>query len=161
MNALSYSRKDKSSVYFISDAEHGSGLEQGEIQEITATMENFLRGGMAEDLEIYLDDLEKKLRNGGKNTLVLSTILLTEIGAAVYKVIYMAIGECGVEVLQKKYSMQQMREMERMAENFQIIKMLCMEAKKMLMDQRKKSSEVICRQCRSYRTAMPNRICLL
>lgn len=41
MNALSYSRKDKSSVYFISDAEHGSGLEQGEIQEITATMENF------------------------------------------------------------------------------------------------------------------------
>lgn len=82
----------------------------------------FLRGGMAEDLEIYLDDLEKKLRNGGKNTLVLSTILLTEIGAAVYKVIYMAIGECGVEVLQKKYSMQQMREMERMAENFQIIK---------------------------------------
>ena len=30
-------------------------------------MENFLRGGMAEDLEIYLDDLEKKLRNGGKN----------------------------------------------------------------------------------------------
>lgn len=101
MNALSYSRKDKSSVYFISDAEHGSGLEQGEIQEITATMENFLRGGMAEDLEIYLDDLEKKLRNGGKNTLVLSTILLTEIGAAVYKVIYMAIGECGVEVLQK------------------------------------------------------------
>ena len=52
-------------------------------------MENFLRGGMAEDLEIYLDDLEKKLRNGGKNTLVLSTILLTEIGAAVYKVIYM------------------------------------------------------------------------
>ena len=146
MNALSYSRKDKSSVYFISDAEHGSGLEQGEIQEITATMENFLRGGMAEDLEIYLDDLEKKLRNGGKNTLVLSTILLTEIGAAVYKVIYMAIGECGVEVLQKKYSMQQMREMERMAENFQIIKMLCMEAKKMLMDQRKKSSEVICEQ---------------
>ena len=144
--ALSYSRKDKSSVYFISDAEHGSGLEQGEIQEITATMENFLRGGMAEDLEIYLDDLEKKLRNGGKNTLVLSTILLTEIGAAVYKVIYMAIGECGVEVLQKKYSMQQMREMERMAENFQIIKMLCMEAKKMLMDQRKKSSEVICEQ---------------
>ena len=69
-----------------------------------------------------------------------------EIGAAVYKVIYMAIGECGVEVLQKKYSMQQMREMERMAENFQIIKMLCMEAKKMLMDQRKKSSEVICEQ---------------
>ena len=61
---------------------------------------------------------------------LLSTILLTEIGAAVYKVIYMAIGECGVEVLQKKYSMQQMREMERMAENFQIIKMLCMEAKK-------------------------------
>lgn len=59
---------------------------------------------------------------------------------------YMAIGECGVEVLQKKYSMQQMREMERMAENFQIIKMLCMEAKKMLMDQRKKSSEVICEQ---------------
>ncbi len=53
-------RKDKSSVYFISDAEHGSGLEQGEIQEITATMENFLRGGMVEDLEIYLDDLEKK-----------------------------------------------------------------------------------------------------
>ena len=42
------------------------------------------------------------MRNGGKNTLVLSTILLTEIGAAVYKVIYMAIGECGVEVLQKK-----------------------------------------------------------
>ena len=39
---------------------------------------------------------------------------MTEIGAAVYKVIYMAIGECGVEVLQKKYSMQQMREMERM-----------------------------------------------
>ena len=67
---------------------------------------------------------------------------MTEIGAAVYKVIYMAIGECGVEVLQKKYSMQQMREMERMAENFQIIKMLCMEAKKMLMDQRKKRGDL-------------------
>ena len=94
---------------------------------------------------------------------VLSTILLTEIGAAVYKVIYMAIGECGVEVLQKKYSMQQMREMERMAENFQIIKMLCMEAKKMLMDQRKKSSEVICEQGSADHTGplCPNRICLL
>ena len=92
---------------------------------------------MAEDLEIYLDDLEKKLRNGGKNTLVLSTILLTEIGGQYIRLFIWQSGECGVEVLQKKYSMQQMREMERMAENFQIIKMLCMEAKKMLMDQRK------------------------
>lgn len=146
MNALSYSRKDKSSVYFISDAEHGDELEQDEIQGITAKIESFLRGGSIEEMELYLEELEKKLRTGGENLLILSTILLTEIGAAVYKVIYMAIGDCGVEVLQKKYSMGHLREMERMADNFQTVKSLCMEAKKMLMDQRRKSSEVICEQ---------------
>lgn len=145
MNALCYSRKDKSSVYFISDAEHGDTLVQDEIEGIVANVEALLRGGSTEDLENYLEDLEKKLRSGGKNMLVLSTILLTEIGSAVYKVVYMAVDD-GVELLQKKYSMEQLREMERMADNFQTIKNLCMEAKKMLADQRRKSSEVICEQ---------------
>lgn len=145
MNALCYSRKDKSSVYFISDAEHGDTLVQDEIEGIVANVEALLRGGSTEDLENYLEDLEKKLRSGGKNMLVLSTIFLTEIGSAVYKVVYMAVDD-GVELLQKKYSMEQLREMERMADNFQTIKNLCMEAKKMLADQRRKSSEVICEQ---------------
>ena len=136
---------DKSSVYFISDAEHGDTLVQDEIEGIVANVEALLRGGSTEDLENYLEDLEKKLRSGGKNMLVLSTILLTEIGSAVYKVVYMAVDD-GVELLQKKYSMEQLREMERMADNFQTIKNLCMEAKKMLADQRRKSSEVICEQ---------------
>lgn len=131
MNALSYSRKDKSSVYFISDAEHGDTLVQDEIEGIVANVEALLRGGSTEDLENYLEDLEKKLRSGGKNMLVLSTILLTEIGSAVYKVVYMAVDD-GVELLQKKYSMEQLREMERMADNFQTIKICVWKQRKCL-----------------------------
>lgn len=145
MNALSYSKDGESSVYFIADEEKDKGLEQEDLQVITNKIETLLRGGSVEEMQSYLNELEKKIRSG-KNSFMVFVILISQVVASVYNVVYAVAGEQGVQKVQAKYPMSEMQEPERMAENFLNVKEMCIFAKEMLLELRKKSSEIICEQ---------------
>ena len=144
MNALSYS-EDGESVHFISDEEKIKGLEQEDLHVITDKIEALLRGGSEEDMEEYLDEIEQKVRVG-QNSFMVFIILISQVVASVYTVVYAISGEEGIQKIQERYPMSGMQELERTAENFQNMKKMCIFAKEMLLEQRKKSSEVICEQ---------------
>lgn len=145
MNALSYSEDGQSSVYFIADEEKSRGLEQEDLQVITGKIESLLRGGTTEDMEAYLNRLEQEMRVGN-NPFMSVLILISQIVASVYKVVYTVSGDQGIRRIEEQYPMSEMQELERTAENFQNMKKMCIFAKEMLSEQRKKSSERICEQ---------------
>lgn len=61
MNAMSYSRNGESNVYFIYDEEKIVNFSQEDFQIIAEKIETLLRGGLAEELEQYLEKLEQDM----------------------------------------------------------------------------------------------------
>lgn len=143
MNAISYSKDEENSVYYISDEEKGDEFSLEEFQEIVDTIETLLRGGKSEELEEYLQELEYKIRVG-KNSIMMSSLLVSQMVATVYKVVYAAAGDSGVQKVQTEYPLNEIQDMERMAERFRNMKKMCMFAKEVISEQRKNSSELIC-----------------
>lgn len=145
MNALSYSKPGQTSVFFIADEEQNKSLEQEDFNVITDKIDSLLRGGTKEEMQDYLYKLEHKMR-AGKNSLMGLFILISQISASVYKVVYSVAGDQGIQKLQEACPINQLQELERTAENLEYMKQLCVCAKKILVEKRKKSSEVICEQ---------------
>lgn len=145
MNAISYSEYEDGNVYFISDEEKSERFNQEDFQAIVDQIEKLLRGGKKEELEAYLNELEQKVRVG-KNSLMLYSLLFSQIVSSVYKVVYAVAGDEGIEKIQMEYPLSQTQELERMTKSFQNLTKMCMFAKEMISEQRKKSSEVICEQ---------------
>lgn len=143
MNAISYSKNGESDVYFISDEEKNVDFSQEDLQMIVDKIETLLRGGTGRELEIYLTELEQKMRVG-KNELMLFSLLISMIVASVYKVVYAVSGDEDIRKIQNEYPLHEMQKLERITESFQNMKKMCMYAKEMIAEQRKKSSEVIC-----------------
>lgn len=143
MNAISYARSGESNVYFISDEEKSESFSQEELQNGVDKAEMLLRGGKKEELEAYLDKLEESVRLG-ENSSVMFALLTTQIAATVNKVIYAVAGNEGVSKMQSEYPVKDIQDVERMSEKFQNVKKMCLYAKEMISEQRKKSSEVIC-----------------
>lgn len=143
MNAVSYSDQGESRVYFISDEEKNEAFSQEQIQNIVDNIENLLRGGSAKDLEEYILSLEGTLRIG-KNSLMVISLLISEIVAAVYRVVYAVVGDSGVQKIQSEFPLDKMQNFERVTESFNKVTQMCHEAKNLIMMQRKRSSEVIC-----------------
>lgn len=143
MNAISYSENGKSSVYFISDEEKNMNFSQENLQVIVEKVEALLRGGTDKELEEYLNDLEQKVRVG-KNRLVLFSLLVSMIVASVYKVLYAVADEEDIRRIQSEYPLHDLHSPERVIESFQSMKKMCILTKKTIVEQRKKSSEVIC-----------------
>lgn len=145
MNALSYSEAGQGDAYFISDEEKSESMEQEDLYVITDKIEVILRGGSIADMEAYMNELEQKMREK-KSMYITFSILFSQVVSSVYKVVYAVAGEPGIQKLQEKYPISSIQQFERAADNFQNMKGMCVFAKKMLLEQRKKSSEVVCEQ---------------
>ena len=143
MNAISYSDSGESRVYFISDEEKNDAFSQEQIQGIVDTIESLLRGGTSKDLEEYIQSLEKSLKIG-KNSLMLISLLISQIVAAVYRVVYAVAGDSGIQKIQDDFPLEELQNFDRVTESFMKVSKMCHEAKNLILTQRKRSSEVIC-----------------
>lgn len=143
MNAISYSDAGESRVYFISDEEKNEAFSQEQIQGIVDNIESLLRGGSSKDLEEYIRSLEESLRIG-KNSLILISLLISQIVAAVYRVLYAVAGDSGVQKIQNEFPLEELQNFDRVTESFIKVSKMCSKAKNMILTQRKRSSEVIC-----------------
>ncbi len=143
MNAISYSKKYESNVYFIADEEKNEQFSQENFQEKIDRIEKLLRGGKREELEEYLEYLDMDMVMG-KQSIMWMNLLISQIVASVFRVVYTAAGEEAVQELQMYSPFQNARGMEQVVENFQKMKELCLAAKSIIAEQRKKSSEIIC-----------------
>ena len=143
MNAISYARDGEESVYFISDEEKTNSFNQEELQIGIDKAEKLLRGGKREELEEYLNELEKNICFGANATVVFA-LTTTQIAAIVNKVVFAVAGNEGVSRIQSEYPVKDIQDVGRMVEKFRNVKMMCLSAKDMISEQRKKSSEVIC-----------------
>ena len=143
IDAISYSKIGESNVYFIADEEKSENFSQEELQNGIDKVEILLRGGTQQELEEHLNKLEEGIRSR-KNALIMSALLITQIMAAVNKVVYAVVGDEGVQKIQKEYPVREMLNLECMTEQFGKVKNMCMFAKKIIYEQRKKSSGAVC-----------------
>ncbi len=146
VNALSYGVAGRSGAFFVSEMERMEQVHDEEIQNISGKIEKLVRGGSKKEIEQYLDDLERKSMIGDANSRILSTILMAEIMASLYKIIYMQLGSKELREIYKDISTDHLLDTERTAENFKRIRKMCLGTKDLLQEQRKKSSELICAQ---------------
>lgn len=144
MNAISYSGRKDSSVHYIADEEHREGIEAQEILNIVTEVEALIRGGSETELEKYLEGLfdrmyEMRLSRAKAN------YLMVQLFAAVCKIIYAVADGEEVEQMQKNvllpsiiFQEGSLREMQSRLIEF------CLSAGRMIGNQRKKSSKVLC-----------------
>ena len=143
MDALSYSRQRESNVHFIADEERGGYVSQDITENTISQMEELLRGGSTEEIRGFLQDFTVKIASGEIAPAV-ADFLLTQMTAATYKVLYTVAGEGAVEHLQENFQLTSHNLVEQIMDSYEKYISLCIGAKELISEQRKKSGEVLC-----------------
>lgn len=143
MNALSYSRKQVSNVHFISDEERVENLNQELVQSIVANVEELLRGGTMEEMREFLASYYEKI-SAGQVSPALADFSVGQMVAAIFRVVYTILGDEAVQLLQGQYHLGNYGLVEKTLASYGEYEELCLKAKEMIADQRKKSGEVLC-----------------
>ena len=144
MHALSYSHQKESKVHFISDEEGLESVNQEMIQTITTTLEDLLRGGSPEELRGFLEEFSLKIR-AGKIAPGVADFLIAQMKAGVFKVVYAVAGDSSVQWLDEHFQLNAYHSgVGQVMESFGKHTELCLAAKELIIEQRKKSSEVLC-----------------
>lgn len=143
LNAISYGKRDESSVYFIADEEKSGSFTQEEMETVVDRLESLLRGGAQEELDECLEELKGHGRAGQIQPVLLG-FLNVKMYSSVFGVVYAVAGDEEVRKLQDRYPLADMRLLESSAESFSLMQELYREAKQIILNQRKKSGEVIC-----------------
>lgn len=143
MNAVSYSNRDKNNVHFIADEERVEKLDQETIQKTVNDVENLLRGGSMGELEKYLDEFSRNISSGILSP-IMANFLIAQIVAVIFRVVYTVAGDDAVERLHQYFPFTNITVLEQLTETFSKYSELCINAKELISEQRKKSSEILC-----------------
>ena len=144
MHALSYSHQKESKVHFIADEERVESVNQEMIQASTATLEDLLRGGSIEELRTYLDEFSDKITTG-KIAPALADFLIAQMAAAIFRVVYAVAGDSSIEWLDNHFHFNAYHnKVGQVIESYGKYTELCLAAKELIIEQRKKSGEVLC-----------------
>lgn len=143
MNALSYSRKEVSNVHFISDEERVETLNQEYVQASANAMEELLRGGTIEEIKEFLSQFYNGIGEG-KISPAMADFLKVQMFAAIFRVVYSVLGASAVQELQDEYPVGKYDLVEKTLADFEEYEDLCIKVKERIIDQRKKSGEVLC-----------------
>jgi two-component system response regulator YesN len=144
MHALSYSHQKENKVHFIADEESLGSVNQEMIQTTTATLEDLLRGGSLEELKEFLEEFSLGITTG-KIAPGVADFLIAQMKAGIFKVVYAVAGDSSVHWLDDHFQLNAYHNsMGQVMEGFGKHTELCLAAKKLIIDQRKKSSEVLC-----------------
>ena len=144
MHALSYSRQNENRVHFIADEEGLGKFNQEMIQNTTATLEALLRGGTTGELKEFLEEFSQKITTG-KIAPGVADFLIAQMKAGIFKVVYAIAGDSSVQWLDDHFQLNAYHSgVGQVMESFGKHTELCLAAKDLIVEQRKKSSEVFC-----------------
>lgn len=143
INALSYSSQKESNVYFIADEERAVNVNRELMESTVSTMEELLRGGSNEELKSFLHAFSENI-SGGKIAPALADFLMSQMLADIFKVVYSVVGEESVQQLQSEYYLKNHNTVGQVMEAFERYAALCLAAKELIAEQRKKSGEILC-----------------
>ena len=143
INALSYSSQKESNVYFIADEERAVNVNRELMESTVSTMEELLRGGSNEELKSFLHAFSENI-SGGKIAPALADFLMSQMLGVIFKVVYSVVGEEFVQQLQSEYYLKNHNTVGQVKEAFGRYASLCLAAKELIAEQRKKSGEILC-----------------
>ena len=143
MNALSYSRKTEHNVHYIADEERKETFNQEKMQDTVSTIETLLRGGSKEDMKEFLENFSYRI-SGGKVDPAIAEFMITQMTAAIFQMVYTVAGSESLEKLQEDYHFINHNMVGQIMERFGQYEELCLAAKEIIAEQRKKSGEVLC-----------------
>lgn len=143
MNAIQYSKRNRTEVSFISDIERGEDVDLEKIEHYISEMENLLRGGSRQELEEFLnrvfDQIEKK------NIAVTALyFMMMQLVSAVLRIAYSVVEKEAVNDLQNNAPLLAKDAMENVDRIRSWYIAFCLRAKDLIAEQRKKSSTVLC-----------------
>lgn len=143
MNALSYSSQKESDVYFIADEERTVNVNRELMESTVNTMEGLLRGGSNEELKGFLHTFSEQISEG-KIAPALADFMMSQVLADIFKVVYSVAGEEPVKQLQSEYCLKNRNTVGQVMEEFERYASICLAAKELISEQRKKSGEILC-----------------
>lgn len=143
MNAMEYSGKIESGVHYIADIERANTFDNKMIQSALIEIERLLRGGSEQELQEYLHKLfiyieEKKIAPAMMQPFVIQMI------SVAYRVVYAVADSESVKELQLSSPLPGRVVYERHQGLWEQCLLFCLEARKLVAEQRKKSGSVIC-----------------
>lgn len=143
MNALSYSRQKESNVHFIADEERVEVVNQELIQSTVHTMEELLRGGSSQELKEFMDNFSDNI-SSGRIAPALADFLMAQMIAAIFRVVYVVAGDESVQLLQEHFHLSKNNTVGQAMAMYGKYADLCIEAKELIAEQRRKSGEILC-----------------
>lgn len=145
MNAISYAGKSDSNVYFITDEERMEEFDQERVQKAVGDIENLLRGGSEEELRSYLTEFFADI-DAGKISPTAANFILLQVASVVFQVAYAVAGNDAIQELQQHFPLHNMSVLGNGREALHSYVDICLAARELIADQRKKSSAVLCDQ---------------
>ena len=143
MNAMSYSKRNGSSVCYIFDVERSEDFDQDRVQNAIGDLENLIRGGLEKDLLDYLDELFKWMQEESISMTIIKFIMVQFI-SALCRIVYAVAGSEAVNQLQKFWPLDELMRLESLNNVKEKYTSFCLKTKDLVLEQRKKSSNVIC-----------------
>lgn len=141
-NAISYAQKKGSNVYYISDVERSEDYDQTKVQNVVNEIENIIRAGTKEDMELWLERLFEELNQ--KVTAATTGALMIQLVSVVLRIVQaVGDGEAVKELLQYSPVKEQIL-YNNFSEAKDRYKKFFLTARELVSERRQKSSEAIC-----------------
>jgi len=143
MNAMEYSGKIESGVHYIADIERSNTFDNKMVQTAITETERLIRGGLEQELQEYLHKLFNYIEEE-KIAPVMMQPFVVQLISVVYRVVYAVADSESVKDLQLSSPLQGRVFYDRPKEMWKQCIEFCLGARKLVSEQRKKSSSVIC-----------------
>ncbi|WP_461812886.1 response regulator transcription factor [Faecalimonas sp.] len=144
MNAISYSKKNRRNIHFIGDEERIDTLDQESVQQTIQDIENLIRSGSQEEIREYFISFGKIIEQK-KIAQIAINFIFVQLIASVFQVVYAVAGNDAVQKIQKNFAFYNMPVVAgNMESALKYYEEICLMARNIVSEQRKKSSEVLC-----------------
>lgn len=143
VNAIGYSSIENGTIQFIADVEKKDTLDLEIVQKIIAEVENMIRSGTKEEISAYLLEFKDVIEREGISKIDMNYILF-QASAFIYQTVYAVAGSEALLRLQNEFSFYSMPVYGDTKNALIYFENICQEARKLISEQRKKSSEIIC-----------------
>ena len=143
MDAMGYSRRSDMGICFIADIERSGTFDQERIQTVVNEIEGLLRSGTQEEVRDCVCGLFNQMEQEDSPVMTIQLVMV-QIIAAVFRLVYAVVGGEAVESLQKASPLQNQWFFENTREMQERYLTFCLAARDLLAEHRKKSSSVIC-----------------
>ncbi len=143
MNAIQYSKKNRTEISFISDIERGENVNLERIEGYVSELEKLLRSGSRKELEDFLSCIFDRIEKENMAVTALYFMMM-QLVSAVFRVVYSALEKDAISELQGSAPLLTGDAMENLALLQRRYTDFCLKARDLIADQRKRSSTVLC-----------------